>query len=86
MHPPHGHIVCRCEHVSEGEIVNALHSGIPAKSVDAIKRRTRAGMGRCQGGFCMPRVLETISREADVKRELVTKSGGRSFILNGRTK
>jgi glycerol-3-phosphate dehydrogenase len=86
MHPPYGHIVCRCEHVSEGEIVNALHSGIPAKSVDAIKRRTRAGMGRCQGGFCMPRVLETISREADVKRELVTKSGGRSFILNGRSK
>lgn len=86
MNPLYGHIVCRCEHASEGEIVDALHRGIPAKSIDAIKRRTRAGMGRCQGGFCMPRVLEIISREANIERELVTKSGGESFILSGRLK
>jgi glycerol-3-phosphate dehydrogenase len=86
MNPLYGHVVCRCENASEGGIVDALHGGIPAKSIDAIKRRTRAGMGRCQGGFCMPRVLEIISREADIRRELVTKSGGQSFILSGRTK
>jgi glycerol-3-phosphate dehydrogenase len=86
MNPLYGHIVCRCEKVSEGEVVDALHGGIPAKSVDAIKRRTRAGMGRCQGGFCMPRVLEIISREAEIEKGLVTKSGGKSFILSGRSK
>jgi len=86
MNPLYGHIVCRCEKVSEGEVVDALHGGIPAKSVDAIKRRTRAGMGRCQGGFCMPRVLEIISREAEIEKGLVTKSGGKSFILSGRAK
>jgi glycerol-3-phosphate dehydrogenase len=84
--PLYGHIVCRCEHVSEGEIVNALHGGIAAQSIDAIKRRTRAGSGRCQGGFCMPRVLEIISRESNVSRQLVTKNGGKSFILNGKVK
>jgi len=84
--PLYGHIVCRCETVSEGETVEAVHGRIPAASIDAIKRRTRAGMGRCQGGFCMPRVLEIISREADMDREQVTKSGGKSFILSGKLK
>ena len=86
MNPLYGHIVCRCEHASEGEIIDALHRSIQAKSIDAIKRRTRAGMGRCQGGFCMPRVLEIISREANIEKELVTKSGGESLILSGRLK
>jgi len=86
MNPLYGHIVCRCENVSEGEIVDAFHRGIPIKSIDAIKRRARAGMGRCQGGFCMPRVLDIISREANIEKELVTKSGGKSFILSGRAK
>ncbi len=86
INPLHGHIVCRCENASEGEIVDALHEGIPAESIDAIKRRTRAGMGRCQGGFCMPRVLEIISREGNMEKESVTKSGGKSFILTGKTK
>jgi glycerol-3-phosphate dehydrogenase len=84
--PLYGHIVCRCEHVTEGEIVDALHSGIPVKSIDAIKRRVRAGMGRCQGGFCMPRVLEIITREKNIRRDMVTKSGGKSFILKGKIK
>jgi len=84
--PLYGHIVCRCERVSEGEIVDVLHRGIPANSVDAVKRRTRAGLGRCQGGFCMPRVMEIISREANVDKDLITKRGGKSFILTGRTK
>jgi len=72
--------------VTEGEIVDALHRGIPVSSIDAIKRRTRAGMGRCQGGFCMPRVLEIISREMNIGKESVTKSGGKSFILTGKVK
>ncbi|UCC59767.1 MAG: FAD-dependent oxidoreductase, partial [Dehalococcoidia bacterium] len=84
--PLYGHIVCRCETVSEGETVEAVHGRIPATSIDAIKRRTRAGMGRCQGGFCMPRVLEIISREAGIDKELVTKSEGKSYILSGKLK
>lgn len=84
--PLYGHIVCRCEHVSEGEIVTALHGGVAAHSIDAIKRRTRAGSGRCQGGFCMPRVLEIISRESNISKQLVTKNGGKSFILNDKVK
>jgi glycerol-3-phosphate dehydrogenase len=84
--PLYGHIVCRCEHVSEGEIAKALHGDIAARSIDAIKRRTRAGSGRCQGGFCMPRVLEIISRESNISKQMVTKSGGKSFILNGKVK
>ena len=58
-----GRIVCRCEKVSEAEIVKAIHSPLPAVTVDAVKRRVRAGMGRCQGGFCATRVMEIISRE-----------------------
>jgi glycerol-3-phosphate dehydrogenase len=84
--PLYGHIVCRCEHVSEGAIVKALHGEIAARSIDAIKRRTRAGAGRCQGGFCMPRVLEIISRESNINKQMVTKNGGKSFILNGKVK
>jgi glycerol-3-phosphate dehydrogenase len=84
--PLYGHIVCRCEHVSEGEIVTALHGGVAAHSIDAIKRRTRAGSGRCQGGFCMPRVLEIIGRESNVSKQLVTKNGGKSLILSGKVK
>jgi glycerol-3-phosphate dehydrogenase len=82
----HGHIVCRCERASEGEIVDAVRGPIPARSIDAVKRRTRAGMGRCQGGFCMPRVIDIISREAGIEKGLVTKNGGRSYVLAGRTK
>ncbi len=61
-----GRIVCRCEKVSEAEIVKAIHSPLPAKTVDAVKRRVRAGMGRCQGGFCATRVMEILSRELNV--------------------
>lgn len=82
----YGHIICRCEHVSEKEIVNVLHDDIPVESVDAIKRRTRAGMGRCQGGFCLPRVMDIIEQEKKLNREYITKNGGKSFILNGKTK
>lgn len=61
--PRYGRIICRCESITEGEILDAIHSPVVPKSIDAIKRRTRAGMGRCQGGFCQPRVLEILARE-----------------------
>jgi len=82
----YGHIICRCEHVSEKEIVNVLHDDIPVESVDAIKRRTRAGMGRCQGGFCLPRVMAIIEQEKGLNKERITKNGEKSFILNEKTK
>jgi glycerol-3-phosphate dehydrogenase len=77
----YGTIVCRCETITEAEIVNAVHGNVPATTVDAVKRRTRAGMGRCQGGFCGPRVMEIISRELDIAYKDVTKKGEGSELL-----
>lgn len=74
-----GRIVCRCEKVTEAEIVRAIHSPLPATTVDAVKRRTRAGMGRCQGGFCGPKVMEIISRELNIPLNEVKKGGGASI-------
>ncbi|MBO4377288.1 MAG: FAD-dependent oxidoreductase, partial [Lachnospiraceae bacterium] len=84
--PAYGNIICRCESVTEGEIVEALHRIIPARSLDGVKRRTRAGMGRCQAGFCSPRTMEIIERELGIPQEEITKSGGESRIVVGRTK
>jgi glycerol-3-phosphate dehydrogenase len=84
--PLYGHIVCRCENVSEAEVVQALNGEIAARSLDGIKRRTRAGQGRCQGGFCMPRIVEIISREMNIGKEKVVKSVGKSYVLSRRTK
>jgi len=78
----YGQIICRCELITEGEIVDAIHSPIPATTIDAVKRRTRAGMGRCQGGFCGPRVLEIIARELDLPLTEVTLKGEDSYILD----
>ena len=82
----YGKIICRCEQITEGEIVRAIHENPPATNVDAIKRRTRAGMGRCQGGFCQPLVAEIIARELNIPLEKVTKSGKNSYLLRGKTK
>ena len=82
----YGRIVCRCETVSEGEILDAIRSNPPAVTVDAVKRRTRSGMGRCQGGFCGTYVMELIAHERGVPFESVTKSGGKSTIVVGKTK
>jgi len=81
-----GHIVCRCENVSEEEVVRALNGKIAARSLDGVKRRTRAGQGRCQGGFCMPRIVEIASREMNIGKEHVLKGEGKSYVLSGRTK
>ena len=82
----YGTVVCRCERVTEGEIVRAITENPPAVTVDAVKRRTRAGMGRCQGGFCQVQVAAIIARELGVPIEEVTKSGGDSYLVVGRTK
>ena len=72
--------------MSEGEIVDAIRRKPGARSLDGVKRRTRAGMGRCQAGFCSPRVLEILSRELGVPQEQLTKSGGVSFPIVGKTR
>ncbi len=84
--PEYGRIICRCESVSLGEILDAIRRPIPATTLDAIKRRTRAGMGRCQGGFCGPRVVEILAQELGVSPLEVTKRGGTSRILAAAAK
>ncbi|HHY93047.1 MAG TPA: FAD-dependent oxidoreductase, partial [Firmicutes bacterium] len=81
--PRFGHVICRCENVTEAEIVRAIHGPIPARNVDAVKRRTRAGMGRCQGGFCGPRVAALLARELGVPVTAVTKKGPGSELFAG---
>ena len=83
--PAYGNVICRCETVTEGEIVNAIRRPLGARSLDGVKRRTRAGMGRCQSGFCSPKVMEILSRELGVSPLTLTKSGGSSFLLSGLT-
>ncbi len=82
--PQYGRIVCRCEQISEAEIRAAIRRPVGATTVDGVKRRTRAGMGRCQGGFCTPRVLDILSEELGVTPLELTKFGGQSFILTGK--
>lgn len=84
--PAYGNIVCRCESITEGEILDAIHRPLGARSLDGVKRRTRAGMGRCQAGFCSPRTMEIIHRELGIPYEKITKSGGKSNIVLERTK
>lgn len=84
QHPEYGKIVCRCETVSEGEILHAIRSNPKALDIDGVKRRTRSGMGRCQGGFCGPYVMELISKELSIPMEQVTKFGGNSRMVIGR--
>ena len=82
--PAYGKIVCRCETVTEGEILKAIRQNPGARDLDGIKRRTRSGMGRCQGGFCGPYVMQLLSRELKIPMEQVTKCGADSQLLQGR--
>lgn len=84
--PAYGKVVCRCETVTEGEIIDAIRAPAGARDIDGVKRRTRAGMGRCQGGFCGARVLEILARELELPREEITKFGGGSKILLRQSK
>lgn len=84
--PAYGQIICRCEQVTEGEIIDAIRRPLGARSLDGVKRRTRAGMGRCQAGFCSPRVLEILARELGVSQAEITKCGGASRLIVGVNK
>ena len=85
QNPDYGVIVCRCEEVSKGEILDALRRPVPCDTLDGVKRRVRPGSGRCQGGFCGPQVLELIAEEKKLSFEDITKNG-RAPVLRGRTK
>ena len=84
--PAYGRIICRCETITEGEIIDAIKAPAGARDVDGVKRRTRAGMGRCQGGFCGSKVVEILARELGCEVNEITKFGGNSNILYERTK
>ena len=84
--PAFGHIICRCETVTEGEILEAMRTNPKPTDLDGIKRRTRAQMGRCQGGFCSPYIVDIIAKELGIDQTEVTKTGGNSKVLIGRTK
>ena len=84
--PAYGRIICRCETITEGEILDAIHAPAGARDVDGVKRRTRAGMGRCQGGFCGSKVVELLAKELGVPMNEITKFGGDSKIIYERTK
>ena len=84
--PKYGKIICRCEKVTEGEIVDAIHAPVGARTIDGIKRRTRATAGRCQGGFCLPSIIEILARELDIDQSEVTKKGPDSNYIEKRVK
>ena len=80
--PAYGRVVCRCETITEGEILNALREEIPATTIDGVKRRCGAGMGRCQGGFCGPRVLELISKTLGISPlDVLQDKAGTNVLL-----
>lgn len=80
--PMYANVICRCELVTEGEIVDAINRPVGAKTLDGIKRRTRAGMGRCQAGFCSPKTVEILARELGVDETTITKHGKGSEFLS----
>lgn len=82
--PKYGNIICRCETITEGEILDAIHRPLGARSMDAVKRRVRAGMGRCQGGFCGPKVIEILSKELNIPVEEVNKNVSGSYMVSGK--
>ncbi len=84
--PEYAHVICRCETVTEGEILDAIRTNPKPRDLDGVKRRTRATMGRCQGGFCTPYIVDLLARELGIDGCEVTKSGGKSFINLGKTK
>lgn len=84
--PAYGNMVCRCEMITEGEVLEAIHRPLGAKSLDGLKRRVRTGMGRCQGGFCTPKLAEILERERGIDKLQLTKSGGNSRLLTGENR
>ena len=85
QNPAYGNVICRCETVTEGEIIDAIRRPLGARSLDGVKRRVRAGMGRCQAGFCSPKVMEILERELQMDPLSVSKHGAGSELLTGTT-
>lgn len=79
--PKYGNVICRCETITEGEIIDAIKGPIPCTTVDGVKRRTRASMGRCQGGFCGPKILSILARELDKDVTEISQKGHDSYII-----
>jgi glycerol-3-phosphate dehydrogenase len=86
QNPDYGEIICRCEEISKGEIIDALRSPIPVYTVDGIKKRVRPGMGRCQGAFCLPLVMKIISEEGKIEMKEIVKSTPQSVFVFKETK
>lgn len=84
--PAYGNMICRCESVTEGSIIDACHRSIPCRTLDGLKRRVRAGAGRCQAGFCSPKSMEILSRELNIPMDQIQKSGKGSVIIVSRDK
>ena len=84
--PAYGRVICRCETITEGEILAAIHSPIPPRSVDGVKRRAGSGLGRCQGGFCGPRVVELLCRELNMDPKDMLQDRAGSYMLVEETK
>ncbi|SNR99814.1 BFD-like [2Fe-2S] binding domain-containing protein [Anaerovirgula multivorans] len=84
--PRYGRIICRCEQITEGEIIDVIKRKVGARTLDGVKRRARPGSGRCQGGLCAPRVMEIIARELGIDITEVVKDSEDSYILTGKTK
>lgn len=84
--PLYGNVICRCETITEAEIMEAIHRPLGAKSMDGVKRRVRAGMGRCQGGFCGPKVMEILARELKCEPTEINKNNPGSYMVTGRTR
>lgn len=84
--PRYGRVICRCENITEGEIVDAINRNVGARTIDGVKRRVRPGMGRCQGGFCGPRVMEILARELGKEMKDIVKDGLESYIASDETK
>ena len=84
--PLYGNVICRCETITEAEILQAIHRPLGAKSVDAVKRRVRAGTGRCPGGFCGPKVIEILARELGCAPTDINKNNAGSYMVTGSTR
>jgi glycerol-3-phosphate dehydrogenase len=84
--PLYAQMICRCEQITEAEVIESIHRPLGAKTINGVKLRTRAGMGRCQSGFCLPRLLPILARELGVPEEAVSLFGTGSEMIKGRTR
>ena len=82
--PAYGRVICRCATITEGEILAAIHSPIPPKTLDGVKRRCGTGMGRCQGGFCGPKIHRILRRELGISEEEICQEKTGSYILSSK--